>query len=87
MAAVFGGAVGARVFRHTQPPHAQICAAELETVRAQDEHITQLRQLHTQLTQRVLRCETAPPDCTESIARALAEQARLRCAICARGSK
>lgn len=82
---VVGGALGAAMFTPTPAPaplKAEFCAEELSTLRMQDEHIDQLRKLHTQLTQQILLCQAAPVDCSSEIAKALAEQARLRCAIC-----
>lgn len=85
VALVVGVAFGAAMFTSSLPDapvRAEFCAAELSTIKALEEHVHQLRQMHTQMTERVLRCESAPADCSSSVARALAEQARLRCAIC-----
>lgn len=84
---VVGVALGSALFVQEPAPapiKAEFCADELSTLRMQDEHIDQLRRLHTQLTQQVILCQAAPVDCSTEIAKALAEQARLRCAICAK---
>lgn len=87
VAFVFGGALGASLFAAVPPPQrprAELCAEELRTIESYQSHRAVLREQLAEVAGKLIECQTKPPVCERAIEAALAEQARLRCEICAR---
>jgi len=83
---VFGGAIGA-AFMASPPPapvKAEVCAEELRSLQSLQTHRAELREQLGDIAGKLIACQTTPPVCERAIEAALADQARLRCEICAR---
>jgi len=84
---VFGGAVGAALVKPEPPPapvKAEVCAEELRSLQSFQTHRAELREQLADIAGKLIACQTKPPVCDRAIEAALADQARLRCEICAR---